>query len=82
MILWFWKEDHVACTLMVSFPMEVIDEVLQAVAKRALTKEDHFRQELRLDRSDPAFAMSVQVWTAWWQFDGLDADSFEDSIKR
>ena len=82
MVLRFWKQDQVAFTLVIPFRMVVIYVVLQAVTEGTFTEEDHFRQELGFNRSDPAFAMSVQVWTAWWQFDGLDADSFEDSIKR
>ncbi|MSU33699.1 MAG: hypothetical protein EXS36_01025 [Pedosphaera sp.] len=58
-ILGRWKQDDVALALVISLRVEMIHVVFKAVAERAFSEKNHFRQELGLYESNPAFAMDA-----------------------
>ena len=81
-ILGRWKQDHVALALVISLRVEVIHVILKAVAERACSEKNYFRQELVLYGSNPAFAMGVQIWTPRGQCHRFDTDGVEDPVER
>ena len=58
------KQQDVALALVVPFGVEMIDIVAQRPPQRALAEQDHLRQALLLDRSDPALCVGIQVRAA------------------
>ena len=58
------KQQDVALPLVVSLGMEMIDVIAQRPPQRALAEQDHLRQALLLDRSDPALCVGIQVRAA------------------
>ena len=60
-ILGRWKQDHVALALVISFRVEVIHVILKAVAERAFSEKNHFRQELVLYGSNPVLRHQILV---------------------
>ena len=61
------KQQDVALPLVLSLGMEMVDIVVQRPPQRALAKQDHLRQALLPDRSDPALRVGIQVRAARWQ---------------
>ena len=72
----------VALALVISLRVEVIHVILKAVAERAFSEKNYFRQELGLYRSNPAFAMGVQIWTPRRQCHRFDPDGLDDPVER
>ena len=58
------KQQDVALPLVVPLGMEMIDIIAQRPPQRALAEQDHLRQALLLDRSDPALRVGIQVRAA------------------
>ena len=58
------KQQDVALALVVPFGVEMIDIVAQRPPQGALAEQDHLRQALLLDRSDPALCVGIQVRAA------------------
>ena len=58
------KQQDVALALVVPFGVEMIDIVAQRLPQGALAEQDHLRQALLLDRSDPALRVGIQVRAA------------------
>jgi len=58
------KQQDVALALVVPFGLEMIDIVAQRPPQGALAEQDHLRQALLPDRSDPALRVGIQVRAA------------------
>lgn len=58
------KQQDVALPLMIPLGMDMIDVFAQRPPQGALAEQDHLRQALLLDRSDPALRVGIQVRAA------------------
>ena len=59
------EEQNVPFALMVTFRMEMRDELGYSSLERTFSEQDQFGEALLFDRSDPPFRKRVQIWTSW-----------------
>ncbi len=66
-----WIDESIAQTLVIAFLMKMLDVLVDGPFQRLATKEDHSVETLGLQTSEPAFHVSVQIWTSRRKQDNL-----------
>ena len=75
------KEPNIAFPLMISLVVIMFDVLMKRPRQGSLSKQDHTRETLLLDGSDPPLRVGIQVGRAGWEDYPLDTSSINDLLK-
>ena len=77
-----WKQDHVALALVISLSMEMLHVLTKGTLQRRFSKQNQLRQTLLFHRRPPTFRESVQIGTAYRQFQRFHTSNLHHTAKR
>jgi hypothetical protein len=66
---------------MISLVVIMFYVLIESPRQGSLSKQDHTRETLLLDGSDPPLRVGIQVWRAGWKDHPLDTSIIDDLLK-
>jgi hypothetical protein len=75
------KEQDIAFPLMISLVVIMFYVRIESPGQGRFSKQDHTRETLLLDGSDPPLRVGIQVGRAGWEDHPLDTRIIDDLLK-
>src|SRR5262245_24652981 len=75
------KEQDVAFPLMISLVVIMFSVLIESPGQGRFSIQDHTRETLLLDGSDPSLRVGIQVGRAGWEDHPLDTSGVDDRLK-